>query len=56
MVCMKVYLRILFGNENNGIYRGMEEFEWHISKSDFCNGIFPIYELDNGIDPINPIL
>ena len=52
-----IFLRftvILFSGDN-GIDRGIEKFEWHISKFSFCNGMSPICELGNGIDPINPI-
>jgi hypothetical protein len=47
---------ICFGKYHNGIDRGMKKLEWHISKSCFCNGIFPKCESYNGIDPINPSL
>jgi hypothetical protein len=45
-----------FGNDHNGIDIGMKNFEWHISKSCFCNGIFPKCKSCNGINPINPFL
>jgi hypothetical protein len=45
---------ILFGNDKNGICRGMEKLEWHISNLCFCNGISPKCESCSGMDPINP--
>ena len=48
------FLTVILFSGQNGINRGMKNLEWHISKFSFCNGIFPIRELGNGIDPINP--
>jgi hypothetical protein len=45
---------IFTSNDKNGICRGMEKLEWHISNLCFCKGISPKCESCSGMDPINP--
>jgi hypothetical protein len=53
---MKYWSCLWTGIGRNGIVGGMRKLKWHIYKFDFCNGISPIGENCNGIDPINPII